>query len=200
METTGSTRSRGVLGNVLLRAAVVLLIAAFGVLLAAACGGGEDGDEAPPGGEATATEEPEEPEADSGDETTGGVELCSLVTKEEAEAVLGEPVDEPETGAATCVYIASAIDSLGSVAVGHFEYPGEELAASSFDSSKETGGEIEPVSGIGDDAYWQAGIDGLSVLVGKHYLLISVTLKSQDDAAALEASKELAQQVIDRLP
>ena len=130
----------------------------------------------------------------------GGIDPCSLVTPGEAEAVLQGKVNGPERASgfgqfSQCQYIASGerISDVGNVTI--------QLHAVDFPSIRKSyvdGGEkIEPVSGVGEAAFWVPGHSMLLVQKGKLAAGFAVQRAGIDMASA---SKEVAAKGIARLP
>jgi len=136
---------------------------------------------------------------------------CSLITKEEAEAALGEPVKEPEyedtknpLGQKLCHYNPNSESSQKFIQISLVQNEGmskalreqEYSAAKLFQETKENLVEThQPVPGIGEDAFW--GTPGLHVLTGNVYFVIGVG--NTDLPANLELAKSLAQKAVSRL-
>lgn len=170
-----------------------------------ACGGSDnDGGDSGNGlSQATATVASESaPTEPSTDQITGDVTACALVSKDEAAAILGEAVDDAETGAAACVYSASSLDSFASVGVSLFSYEVEETAISSFASGKQAVSSPEDISGLGDEAYWDPSFGSLDIRQGLHFVSISIAFSdgSNTTPAGKQAAFDLAPTVLGRLP
>ena len=121
-------------------------------------------------------------------------EPCSLITKEEAEAILGEAVKAPRTGKVVgmaegvkCEYFTAAPiakrggtgmvkltmftkDTLGG---GLFSSP-ENYFERRFKASNKAGAKLEEISGLGEQAYWDSKSNVLHILAKDMYLLLSV--------------------------
>ncbi|HXH22161.1 MAG TPA: hypothetical protein VNN10_09030 [Dehalococcoidia bacterium] len=182
---------------------LALLLTMLSVALLA-CGGG-DGDGGPgaqdrgPSGQAPQT-------------TT--VDACALVTRAEAEALLGSAVADTQKGPVgpfqSCGYYSSA---------GVFDFVQVQacrcLGGNQFDASARAGGEalgvtVKPVAGVGDKAYWLNGI--LWVQKGPYAvnLWISTAALTREGGQALQGEAlerkalpkhiEVAQRVLARLP
>jgi hypothetical protein len=187
------------------RSLVFLAASVLSMLLIAACSGSDDnGDDSGSGlSQATATvasdADPTEP---SGDQITENVTACDVVSKDEAAALLGEDVDDAETGVAACVYSASSQDSFASVGVGLFSYEVEGAAGSSFASGKDLVDSPEDVSGLGDEAYWDPSSGSLDIRQGRHFVSISIAFSDGSffTPAAKQAAFDLAPTILERLP
>ena len=141
----------------------LVLLALAGLLLLAACGG------------------------------NGEIDACALVTKAEAEEVLGQPVSEPTSqpfGGATCTYLPAEAPTSGAVSI--IVLTG--VSKDEFHEHVEAG--ADPVPDVGDEAFWHGFV--LSVLKGDVEFVLGVKLPAGDNA--LEAAKGLALKVVERIP
>lgn len=201
------------------RMPIVILSALIGALmLLAACGSGDDDEDGDGGGDATLTEaagddggEDETPPVDGGGEPTnagGGNDdgdsgdwpnICALLTEDEiAEATgvtfgFGDNQDfSPFYG---CGWVNEEFDSVTVSVTSRDEGGGEAL----FDI--DLGAEKEDVDGLGDRAQWVKGaLPLLEVLDGDWYVSIEVSVSDFDEAQKKEASIQLAEAVLGRLP
>jgi hypothetical protein len=199
--------------------APIWVLAVLGLLLLVACGGGDDeeptstrtaaatqtaaGTQAP---EETASAEAEETASPEAEETAtpapqasdGELDPCALITKEEAEAVVGESLDEPLVTItellASCLY--STID-FESVNVDVLTYDNEDNAEGGFELALDIN-DYPEIDGIGDRAYDSRPIGDITVLKGKYELSVDVSVNNDD--SDFETAKELAAQAVDRLP
>jgi hypothetical protein len=138
---------------------------------------------------------------------TGGSNLpdpCTLLTKAEAEAVLGEPVRDPEAGGLggnrICDYKTVTVHGGVLPYSVHIAIIGEQQQV--WDAGKKLNAkQLRPVAGIGDDAYFL--LEDLDILTKQRFVSINV-MKSIDkpdhDKAVEEAEKIVAQKAIPRLP
>jgi hypothetical protein len=178
----------------------------LGALAAAALLGGCGGDDDEPsgGGETAAVETaPEdattEPAEDDADEAAGGDELaaCDLITADEAEEVIGKPVELDDQGSnstfSVCTYQSEAGDNfILSVAFG----AGSAAYESSVDAlPAATGSKPEELSGIGDQAVFvdtgsgaAAKSGAVYALVGDDYLNLSYSGDRDPQDVTAEAS------------
>lgn len=123
------------------------------------------------------------------------IDPCSLLTKEEVAAVLGESVPEAKVVSfprPNCVY---SVSSGGQVVVFAFNDPsargGFEIGKTAQDTN------AQPIAGVGDDAYWSPSIKTINVLSGDVYLMVQLfSMRSEPLATA----KALALKAISRLP
>jgi hypothetical protein len=196
-------------------------LALFGLLLLAACGGGDDeettdtrtpaatqpaaGTQSPaetasPEAEETATPEAEESATPTAQVSNGELDPCALITKQEAEAIIGESVDDPLVTItellASCLY---STPDFRTVNVDVLTYDNENDAESGFQLAIDINN-YPAIEGIGDRAYDSRPIGDITVLIGKYELSVDVGVSSSDSDADFETAKELAIQAVDRLP
>jgi len=196
-----------------LRALGVLSFAALsGLILLAACGG-DDESTATPGGTRTAAATaaatgtrtaaaPASPRATqaataTAQASTGEIDPCALVTKAEAEAIVGESLGEPAVTItkmlAGCLYSTPDFDSVN---VDVLTSDSEDDAKSLFQMAIDIN-DYPEIEGIGDRAYDSRPIGDITVLKGKYELSIDVSTGGEDD---FEVAKDLAAKAVDRLP
>jgi hypothetical protein len=198
-----------------LRALGVLSFAALsGLILLAACGG-DDESTATPGGTrtpaataaatstrgpaATAAASPRATQAGTAtpQASTGEIDPCTLVTKAEAEAIVGESLGEPAVTITKmlvgCLYSTPDFDSVN---VDVLTYDSEDDAKSLFQLAIDINHYPE-IEGIGDRAYDSRPIGDITVLKGKYELSVDVSTGGEDD---FEVAKGLAAKAVDRLP
>jgi len=133
---------------------------------------------------------------------------CKIITKTDAEAALGESVNQehPETAVnplnqKQCFYSSTSSDRFISVSILQTEGltpPVREQgqsAATIYRTIRENLDPVQAVQGIGDDACW--GTPGLHILVGDTYLVIGVGNTNKPEN--LELAKSLAVIAIGRL-
>ena len=127
------------------------------------------------------------------------IDACALVTKAEAEALLGVPVGEPQPKtvqglATTCSYLASGARDSRSVFVWASPQKSADGARKVFDNAKRDaptlGTTARDQAGLGDGAFWIH--DQLWVLKGK--VVLEFTADTEANA------QQLAGQVLKRLP
>jgi hypothetical protein len=140
--------------------------------------------------------------------TSAGADLpdpCKLLTKGEAEAVLGEAVRDPEPrslgGVRICEYYTAAVHGGITPLWVHIAVAPEQR--SSWDAGKKLhvdSKEARPVAGIGDDAYFL--LDDLDVLSKQRSITIGVmkNVDKPDHAKAVaDAEIAVAQKIIPRM-
>ena len=139
---------------------------------------------------------------------SGPLDPCGLLSKEEVETLIGEPVKNPEPkdssnplGQKLCLYSAVSSSRLVQISIirtadmapgvrGH-----AQSAPKVYNTTKEMLDPVEHVPGIGDDACW--GTLGLHILKGDMYILISVGNTSKREN--LELARRIAGLVLPRL-
>ncbi|HEX3036303.1 MAG TPA: hypothetical protein VHT73_14490 [Thermodesulfobacteriota bacterium] len=143
------------------------------------------------------------------------IDSCSLVTKAEAESVLGGPVGEPERREfgggegqgfnSTCTYSTKSEYAIKSATImvtkGFGKVSPEEFAKDFEEGMKENMGmevSLQPISGIGDSAYVYE--EGRQVIVLKDGYQLYITSDSAKENHSAEAAKTLAKKAADRLP
>lgn len=166
------------------------LVALVVLAVAAGCGEAEEPPvPAPPPAGATATATADvgtdalgtDPAAPSSGEPgalagAGSVPACDLVSKSEAERLAGTPLGDPVSAAAACTYTGPTSGPTAQVEV----YVGDG-AKKQLDIERELGHRLDPLTGVGDEAYvW---VDGAMVFVGEGDRWFSIRLVLLDDPA-----------------
>lgn len=148
--------------------------------------------EAPPSEEASSA-----PVSPSQVASGGGVVLtdqCSLASKEEISAAVGQTV-------AAAVGVSgggcSFNDASGALLVS-FTYLPPQFAKSIYDSVKAQQG-VQPVAGVGDEAFWIPALTSLAVKKGDAALMVGVALTLGDEGARREIGKKVAAIVVPRI-
>jgi hypothetical protein len=129
--------------------------------------------------------------------------LCKVITKAEAEAVLGEPVRDPEPstlgGTTACDY--KTIKVYGGVSPYWIHIAIAPEKQQVWDAGKKLHAkELRPVAGIGDDAYFL--LDELDVFTKQRSVTIDVVkdIDKPDHAKVVKNSeKAVAQKAIYRI-
>jgi hypothetical protein len=140
----------------------------------------------------------------------GKLAACDLVTKAEAEAVVGVPVDPgvQSTNASSCEYFPVDPVSAGATTGVTIQIADAAAFAKAKGSGPVLKAKVTPIAGLGDDAFsivipTASGTtfsQQLEVLKGARSVVITVGKKgaSDDDIASLE--KSLATKIVPRLP
>lgn len=206
--------------------AAVILLLLFAVLAFTACGGDDDGGSSSDNATATPTREQEtstpeggsatEPATATATETAEAITLaladpCSLITKEEAAAALGQDISDPlpvqglaqqvsgdiKAQVSVCSYIAtSGVDSVSIdiwAAPGHADAIGQLVGF--ICSTKEA------VGAIGDQACWyNSDHSEMQLQSGSYYLDLRALVGGVGGTGAEDVLLTLAPKAIDRLP
>jgi hypothetical protein len=138
----------------------------------------------------------------------GKLDACGLLTKADAESLLGSPVKEPTTTrnelGGTVVSQCRYSNAAGDKQVGLLsrQAPTTAEARQVFDSARSaskdlSGADPQTVSSLGDDAYWTAGnLSQLNVLKNDFWLIITAR---QGKGDRLSASKEAASKILSHM-
>lgn len=136
---------------------------------------------------------------------SGLPDVCKLLTKEEAEAILGEPVRDPEPGGIggnkICDY--KTVKVHGGILPYSIHIAITPEKPQTWDIGKKLhieAKELRPVAGLGDDAYFL--LDDLEILSKQRSVTINVlkNIDKPDHAKAVqEAEKMVAQKALSRL-
>ena len=141
-------------------------------------------------------------------------DISKIITKEEATAILGEPVNDPSprSGNGTDGYYSKCnyySERRGKSLIIRFQLPGPNAIApqKELELLEAASGPMEKVSGVGDTAQMLvSGADGgfgsrvlmLYVVKGNAFLTIGVG-GFADEAVALEKAKTIAQKILEHL-
>jgi len=133
------------------------------------------------------------------------VSACSLLTQEEAAAILGEPVEKPAnstTGGtvSNCNWMTSSFQMIGIlVRLASTPEEAETVRNQAHQQSKSLSGvDPEDIPGLGENAYWAGGnINQLNVFKGKYWLII--TASKGNGSENLTLAKAVAEKALPRL-
>jgi|SRR5664279_3584948 len=197
-----------------MRACLTLLVLYF-VFAITGCSKADTA-QAPPGPPPLATPEP-------GQKSTNGVDVCSLLTSAEIEAIQGgllkstKPSANPQGGLniSQCYFLLpTAADSIVVTVTQKADGSNARDPKESWDgifhgdkdkedASKEEEGKSEPpekIDGLGDEAFWAPRRFGGALYVIKGHVYISVSVGGAGDKAAkIKKSKALAELILKRL-
>jgi hypothetical protein len=148
--------------------------------------------------------------ANSGTRAKGKFDACGLLTKEDVELFLAEPVGTPATThteamgntATQCRY--SALSENKRVGLLLRQAATADEAAKIFkqarDGSKElSGAEPQVIDGLGESAYWTGGnLKQLNVLKNDAWLIVTASVGNGTDP--LEESKNVSRKILARMP
>jgi len=181
-----------------------VLLAAVLLLALAACNQSKN-DSAPTPQPATSASSSTTSSADSGN--SGLPDPCTLLTKAEAETILGEAVRDPEPnslgGNRICDYKTVTVHGGVLPYSVHIAIIGEQQQV--WDAGKKLhqqsdAKEMRPVAGVGDDAYFL--LDDLEILTKQRYVNINVmkSIDRPDHARAVQSAEmAVAQKIIPRM-
>ncbi len=170
------------------------------LLLGGCGGGGSGGDGAATQGTGTATEAPvaEPTDGGGGGSTAGGsaLDVCSMISAADVEAVLGEPaeagIDNSAVDLRVCYWTGAATPTRV-LTISIYAHPDAATARDQYTATTEGLGGVD-ILNLADEATYSDGF-GLRVLSGRYDLGIEIT---GDDAKV--SSLKLAQQVLPQLP
>ncbi|MBI2953355.1 MAG: hypothetical protein HYY30_03510 [Chloroflexi bacterium] len=134
--------------------------------------------------------------------SSAALDACSLLTREEVEAVIGKKVDPVKTtsGDATligCSYQDPARKPQWFVGLTILATtPGQ--AKGTYEMQKTAAVDKKTIGGLGDDAYWNETFDTLGVLKDEYDISLALTADATNDNS--KAAQALALRVLDRLP
>ena len=195
--------------------AALLLLALAGLLLLAACGGDDEEATGTPGGTQapavtptaagttvgateTAVAEATQTATTAPQASGGDIDPCALVTKDEAEAIIGESLGDPLVTITellvSCLYSTPDFDSVN---VDVLIYDDEDQAEGGFELALDIN-DYPEIEGIGERAYDSRPIGDITVLNGKYELSVDVSVG--DGEADFETAKDVAAKAVGRLP
>ena len=138
--------------------------------------------------------------------STPALNACSLLTKTDIQAAVGKPVLDgmPDQAAelATCAYGNPSAPQVGGrptdvlVSLGVFTGSQPGQAKGAFDIAKKNAAEVDAVSGIGEEAFWDKYVRSLRVFKGNHLLDVSLGA----DLGDLKTARAIAEQALAKLP
>ncbi len=178
-----------------------LSLALGAIALLAACGGGGDGS----GGEKTQPAATKAATTAASQPTTAApsstVDACTLVTKAQIESAVGATVLDPKAeqlaNLSSCSFNDPASPIFTVVSVSVFSGASTSDAKEIFDLGKRNANDPQPVTGVGEDAYWDDTLSDLNTVQGKYEITVDVP---GDSADPLAVAKEIAGKVLAKLP
>lgn len=193
-------------------AALPMLLALGGLILLAACssggaGGGSTSGQPEPA--AQATQSPSQPTAAASANGTQKnpdvqVDACKLLAKAEIESAVGAPVLEPLAeqlaNLSTCSYGDPEAPLLGgrsvaqTVVLSVFAGRDAAQARGAYQIARRNAGDLVPVTGVGEEAYWVDILETLNVLKGRYFIGVEAR------RGGVEAAKGLASKMLGKLP
>jgi hypothetical protein len=123
--------------------------------------------------------------------TAVALDPCELVSKAEAEAVVGTTLDEPTPGNEACTYIAPPTGP-----TGQFEVFVGDGAKKFLDIDRQLEHVFEPIAGAGDESYLEEGT--AFVRVGTQWVALRV-VRLDDFAVYKQPLSDLAKTVAGRM-
>ena len=165
-----------------------IAISSLLLLLTGACGGPASEDR-PASGEGAGEQAPPSRSASQ------DLEVCSLYTRAEAEALLGEPVQDPRTGRETCEYTGESGTAAVGVVVQHIASEAVREERISLLGLEDEGNEAVP--GLGDRAFY-AGSQ-LVVFDGPHMMTVTIGLFGARSGERRDSAIAVAETVLSRL-
>lgn len=188
---------------------ITLLIAASAVMVVlTACGQGTTSQKRE-GGETTgiansnttsASGKPQTttPQAGTSGTTSGEIDTCSLITKEEAKEAADGEVKNMTGEKANCRYVSAN----GMVMVDNF--PGSSSEGMENLIASRGRGKAEPLAGVGDKAFLITpaieGLNAKSVFVLKGNVVLMITVNRRTAPVTADEMKELTAKIVSRLP
>lgn len=140
------------------------------------------------------------------------VDACSLLTKAEVETLVGKPVREPRkevvANLVTCSFGDPASPMVGDRPLSKLlsldVFTGQEgayyagaaaQAKDGYEQTRKNADSPEPVSGLGETAYWNKGFNALHALKGRYWLSVEV-----ERQAGVEVARRAMVKALERLP
>jgi hypothetical protein len=133
------------------------------------------------------------------------VSACTLLTQEEAAAILGESVEKPTNSAmggtvSNCNWMTPSLHMVGIlVRLAATPEEAETVRNEARRQSKSLSGvDTEDVAGLGENAYWAGGnVNQLNVFKGNYWVIITASKGKSSDNLAL--AKAVAEKALTRL-
>ena len=133
------------------------------------------------------------------------IDACSLLTRAEAEAILGRLPGDPsgytDGGKSMCTYAAVDTDTTVTVELWMRRQPASSAEFARIVVDGEEAGRVEPVEGLGGPAAWHdfgSGAINLWLDVFEHTTRADYRLRVE--SGSLAAAKALAEKALGRLP
>jgi hypothetical protein len=155
--------------------------------------------------------------ATGGDATAGKLDACTLMTKADVAAIMGQPYQDGVPGlqndgsGGTAAFsecrFAQVSDQLTEVRVFVRRSPVDDNTPAAIDQDRQSMREnfnatVRDVSGIGDVAFWAVYPSGKQLHVfkgGNLYLFVTLSSTLPDNDATIAKAKALAQKTLDQL-
>jgi hypothetical protein len=182
-------------------------------LVAAGCGSASDTERPAAAVSEAAQSGPAATAATASQAPFAPVDACALLTRSDVESLAGKKVldgrKEEVAELVTCSFgdpeapqiAGRALSQVLTLSVmtgrdGSYYAGAVAQAKDSFQMARKNAANAQPVSGLGDDAYWDSVLRKLSVLKGKH--LVDVDVESGSEA--LKLATAAATKALERLP
>jgi hypothetical protein len=139
------------------------------------------------------------------------IDACALLTGGDVEAAVGRAVAEPKgeqvANLACCSYgdPEAPVFSLATLCVfvgsdAEYYAGAAAQARDAYELGKKNAASPQPVSGLGEDAYWDSAFETLHILQGIYEISLEVSPDGGEGDAALQVSKGLAAKALQGLP
>jgi hypothetical protein len=134
------------------------------------------------------------------------IDACAVLTQAELQGLIGRSAmkgqksDVAELSSCTFgnpqapVLNGQPTDVLAKVVVFNGERPGQ--AREAYDIGRTNAAEVQPVSGLGDQAYWDGILRTLCLVKGN----IGVDVRVGSDLGGLKTARAIAEKVVAKLP
>jgi hypothetical protein len=132
------------------------------------------------------------------------IDACSLLSREEAEAILGVQLKEPELKSSygttsECNYapadLNAGLDKSGNLQI-RIEQPSNPKA--SLSNIRELMGEVEEINGLGEEAFY-AATSQLFVIKGSYQVMITISLFGNRGSERKETAIKVAEKILPKL-
>jgi len=130
----------------------------------------------------------------------GGLDACSLLTGADVQAATKRPVRPPAKSAtanlATCTFDDPKDPTSKVVILNVLVAANAADAKKALAIAKSNAADVQPVAGLGEDAYWDKYLRTLRIVKGRYEL----DLVLDSEAGGVDAAKALAAKALSRLP
>lgn len=135
-----------------------------------------------------------------------GIDACALLTQAEIQALIGRSAMKGQKSdvaeLSSCTYgnpqapvlNGQPTDVLVKIAVFNGERPGQ--AKDAHEIARKNAAEVQPVTGLGEQAYWDGILRTLSVVKGNRGVGVNVG----SDLGGLKTARAIAEKVLAKLP
>jgi hypothetical protein len=128
---------------------------------------------------------------------------CTLLSQQDAAALLGAPVDPGRSMVTTCAFFGAHGDDQKGVSVLLFDSAGTppNILASMYNAmlQPQPGRTISPFGGLGEKAHMIADNDQLTLLVQSHGKLVSITAFASHNPHLKDALVQAMRQILQRV-